>query len=35
MVAAMNIRLNTPDVIHESFDNETVIVNLRVAFISA
>ena len=25
----MNIRLNTPDVIHESFDNETVIVNLR------
>ena len=26
----MNIRLNTPDVIHESFDNETVIVNLRV-----
>lgn len=26
----MNIRINTPDVIHESFDNETVIVNLRI-----
>ena len=26
----MNIRPNTPDVIHESFDNETVIVNLRI-----
>lgn len=26
----MNIRLNTPDVIHESFDNESVIVNLRI-----
>jgi hypothetical protein len=26
----MNIRPNRPDVIHESFDNETVIVNLRI-----
>jgi len=26
----MNIRINTPDVIHESFDNESVIVNLRL-----
>ena len=26
----MTIRLNTPDVIHESFDSETVIVNLRM-----
>ena len=26
----MSIRVNTPDVIHESFDNETVIVNLRL-----
>lgn len=26
----MPIRLNTPDVIHESFDSETVIVNLRI-----
>ncbi|HWB61233.1 MAG TPA: PqqD family protein [Chthoniobacteraceae bacterium] len=26
----MPIRINTPDVIHESFDSETVIVNLRI-----
>ena len=26
----MSIRLNSPDVIHESFDSETVIVNLRI-----
>ena len=26
----MKIRINSPDVIHESFDSESVIVNLRV-----
>ncbi|MGB8354529.1 MAG: PqqD family protein [Chthoniobacteraceae bacterium] len=26
----ISIRVNTPDVIHESFDRETVIVNLRL-----
>lgn len=26
----MGIRINAPDVIHESFDNESVIVNLRI-----
>jgi hypothetical protein len=26
----MGIRINAPDVIHESFENESVIVNLRI-----